>query len=491
MRDDQRRQHLVDSNPWWRAASAGEDPTAWTTHQRILRSRQDYDLGYRPGILDDVRTGPITDLLVVLTGPRRIGKSVALLDTAAELCARPDLDPRQVVYLPCDGMSAQDVRRCLVLARELTRAIDFDLPQPQPRVWLLDEISGVSGWTATLKLARDTTDFGGDTVVATGSRWTAGEDVQGNLLAGRAGTTPGRRTRLLLPMTFRDYMIASRRQTPPLDAVHVSDLQSPEVARALDAIAFDVDAYDLAWQDYLTCGGFPRAVAEHTRNGVVSDNYLGDLKSWLRTDVDPEGPQDSVPRLLSTLAERATSPLNIAHTAEELGYGSRSAAERRLNRLVSSHAALWCPRRDGDKIVVGAQSKLYLTDPILASLPSRLRSGMPVPDMTRLTEMAIGVVMARAIDDLEESRWISGDTIGYARTAREGEVDLAPITVPSAAGPVTTVPLESKWVGHGWKGEAKTMTGKYGRGILATKSVLDVSGDVWAVPAPLVALLLQ
>lgn len=489
MRDDQRRQRLVDANPWWRAANAGEDPTAWAAHQRILRSRADYDLGYRPNILDDVRAGPVTDLLAVLTGPRRIGKSVALLDTASALCARSDLDPRQVTYLPCDGMNAQDVHRSLVLARELTRAIDFD--QPQPRVWLLDEISGVSGWTATLKLARDTTEFGRDTVIATGSRWAAGEDVQGNLFAGRAGTTSGRRTRLLLPMTFRDFLVASRRQVPALNSVHISDLQRPDVARALDSVAFDIDAYDLAWQDYLSCGGFPRAVAENARNGAVSDNYLGDLKSWLRTDVDPEGSQDSVPRLLSTISERATSPLNIANAAEELGYRSRDIAERRLNRLVSSHAALWCPRREHGKHIVGAQSKLYLTDPLLAHLPSRLRSGMPAPDMTRLTETTIGVAMARAIDDLEEGRWVSGDTIGFARTAREGEVDLGPITVPSAAGPVTTVPIESKWVDHGWKGEAKTIDGKFGGGILATKSVLDVTGRVWAVPAPLVALLLQ
>lgn len=489
MRDDQRRQHLVASNPWWHAANAGNDPTAWTAHQRILRYRQDYDLGYRPAILNDIRTRPLTDLLVVLTGPRRIGKSVALLDTAAELCARPDLDPRQVVYLPCDGMNSQDVRRCLVLARELTRSIDFD--QPRARVWLLDEISGVSGWTSTLKLARDTTDFGGDTVIATGSRWAASEDVEGNLFAGRAGTAHGRRTRLLLPMTFREFLIAARREAPGLEAAHVSELQSLPMARALEAVAFNIDAYDLAWQDYLTCGGFPRAVAEYTRNGAVSSNYLNDLKSWLRTDVDPEGQQDSVPRLLSMLAERSTSPLNIANIGEELGYRTRDIAERRLNRLVSSHAALWCPRRDGDRLVSGARSKLYLTDPLLASLPSRLRTGMPAPDMTRLTEMAIGVAMARAIDDLEEGRWVSGDTIGYVRTASDREIDLGPITVPSAAGPVSTVSIESKWVDHGWKSEAMTLYGKFGRGILATKSVLDMTGSVWAVPAPLVALLLQ
>jgi uncharacterized protein len=93
---------------------------------------------------------------------------VALLDTAAALCARRDVDARQVIYLPCDGMAAQDVHRCLVLGRELTRSIDRD--QPHPRAWLLDEVSGVTGWTSVLKLARDNTAFGNDTVIATGRR---------------------------------------------------------------------------------------------------------------------------------------------------------------------------------------------------------------------------------------------------------------------------------------------------------------------------------
>jgi hypothetical protein len=52
------------------------------------------------------------------------------------------------------------------------------------------------------------------------------------------------------------------------------------------------------------------------------------------------------------------------------------------------------------------------------------------------------------------------------------------------------VPIESKWVDSGWRGEARVIDGKYGRGIMATKSMLDLEGDVWAVPAPLVALLL-
>jgi uncharacterized protein len=104
--------------------------------------------------------------------------------------------------------------------------------------------------------------------------------------------------------------------------------------------------------------------------------------------------------------------------------------------------------------------------------------------MTRLTEMAIGVALARAIDDLDEGRWVTGDTIGYAKTSGDREVDLGPVTVPSANGPVTTAPLESKWAEQGWKAEARTIDAKFGRGILATKSALDTTGSTWAVPAP-------
>jgi predicted AAA+ superfamily ATPase len=292
-------------------------------------------------------------------------------------------------------------------------------------------------------------------------------------------------------MTFRDYLTASRPELARPAPVHLSDLQGPDTANVLDSVAFDLDGYDLAWQDYLTCGGFPRAVAEHTRIGAVSTTYLNDLRSWLRADVDPDRPQDSVPRLLDGISQRATSPLNVTATSTALGYPSRDIFDRRLNRLVSSHAAIWCPRREGEQVVAGAQAKLYLTDPLLATLPSRLRTGLPGPDMTRLTEMTIGVALARAIDDLEEGRWVTGDTIGYVRTSGDHEVDLGPVTVPSANGPVVTVPLESKWVEHGWKGEARTVDGKFGRGILATKALMDTTGKVWAVPAPLLALLLQ
>ena len=54
-----------------------------------------------------------------------------------------------------------------------------------------------------------------------------------------------------------------------------------------------------------------------------------------------------------------------------------------------------------------------------------------------------------------------------------------------------TTPIEAKWVSHGWRSEARAIEGKFGRGIVATKNITNLSHASWALPAPLVALLLQ
>jgi len=486
MRDDIIRARLVDANPWWRTTATGRNPTAWARDDQVLRNRGPFDLGYRPDVLDDVMHGAVDDKLVVLRGPRRVGKSVLLKDVVYALCGRPDIDPRQIIYLPTDAMRASDLNRVAVIGRDLTRSIEL-----ARRVWLLDEITSVVDWTATIKYLRDNTPFGEDTVVCTGSSWDHTAEVERDLLAGRAGRHAARRLRLLLPMRFRDVVATTSRNVPLPQPVAPWDLQSHGVAVAARDAELFTDVLDLAWQSYLTSGGFPRAVAEQHRDGQVSDAFVGDLVAWLHRDVDPEQPEDSAALLLDELARRSVSPLNRTAAAHALNYTSRQTFDVRLARLLASFAAFWCPQVDERGIrVAGAQSKLYLVDPLLAWLGSRARAGLAAPDFTRLTENALAVAMARAIDDLQPGRWSTQDTIGYLRTARGNEVDFAPVAVPTSAGVEHTTPLESKWVTDGWRGDARVIKNKLGRGVLATRNVVDVGGPTWALPAPLVALLL-
>jgi uncharacterized protein len=490
VRDDEIRGRLGQVNPWWRAVATQGDPCAWAAEDRVLRDRARYDLGYRAQTLADLATEPLDDRLILLRGPRRVGKSVVLKDTALALCRRDDVDPRQIIYLPADAMTARDLTRAIVLGRELTRSVDTG-QSPARRVWLLDEVTGIDDWTSTLKYQRDNTAFGDDTVVCTGSSWSDTGEVERDLLAGRSGSGAARRVRLLHPMRFGDVLAATRPDLPRPETVETWRLQGDTARRIVADLELFADDLDLAWQSYLTSGGFPRAVAEHTRTGFVGRAFLEDLEAWLHRDVDRDGPLDSIPRLLAELHARCTSPLNRSATATELSYPNRQTFDLRLNRMVRNFAAVWCHQiTDRGERVSGAQSKLYLADPLLSWLGHHLRAGTPPPDMTALSEAALAVHLAIAVDNRQPGRWINGDAIGYVRTSRGGEIDFGPLPVPTSAGTALTTPLEGKWVTRAWRPEALSTEHKFGGGILATKNITDLGHPAWAVPAPTVALML-
>ncbi|MGH9098671.1 MAG: hypothetical protein ACRDV8_00365, partial [Acidimicrobiales bacterium] len=132
-------------------------------------------------------------------------------------------------------------------------------------------------------------------------------------------------------MTGRDVPIPS--------SVNPWELQETSVRRIIEGLEIFTDDLDLAWQAYLTSGGFPRAVTEYHRKDQVSDAFLHDLEAWLHRDVDPDSSEDSVPKLLGALEQRCTSPLNRTDLAQDLGYATRQVLDRRLVRLVHALAA--------------------------------------------------------------------------------------------------------------------------------------------------------
>jgi predicted AAA+ superfamily ATPase len=487
MRDDEIRTRLRENNPWWQAVASAGDPVAWASADRSLVARQSFDLGYRSNLLHDVVTGELDDKLVVLRGPRRVGKSVLLKDTAVALCGRQDIDPRQLIYVALDGMTIADLRRVLRLGRELTRSMG-----DERRIWLLDEVTAIKGWTAELKYQRDNTPLGNDTVVCTGSSWEGTSNVERDLLAGRSGERSVRRSRVLHPMSLREVLIATNRAIPTFEKLRPWELQTPIARRLAESLEPFIDELDLAWQSYLTSGGFPRAVAENHNSGIVSDSFLEDLAAWLHRDVDPDAHEDSVPRLLSAIEQHCSSPLSRNMLSQELGYADGNGLDVRLNRLTYAYAALWCHQIDvnGERIR-GSQSKMYLADPLLAWIGPRLRSGLPSPDFTRLTEAALAIALARAVDDLQSGRWNSDDSIGYLRTGGGKEIDFSKVPIPSSAGIKFSVPMESKWVSSGWRAEARTIEGFFASGVVATRTILDTNNLSWAFPAAIVALLLE
>jgi hypothetical protein len=481
MRDDELREWLRDRNPWWRAAAPTADPVGWVQVDATLRDAATLGIDYRPPILADVRPGG----LYLIRGPRRVGKSVALKRYAADLLGQREVHPAQVIYLTVDEFDARALRRALRLGRDLTAVAG-----ERPRYWLIDEITAVAGWTAVLKSARDSTPLGNDTVVLTGSSAHGLAEARRALGAGRVGHVRDP-FRLLLPMSFRDFARAVGREMPELPVVGVGVAQSPELAEALTGVLPFVDELDLAWQAYCEVGGFPRAVGEFRRDGAVSAEFGTDLVAWLAPDVFPDDPPESVLHLLSVLGQRMSAPLNIRATAQELRMG-RERFTTRLNRLLTTFGAIDCPQVNGyGSPIAGAQSKLYLADPLIAGLPALVEEGLATPDMAVRTEAALAATLARAMEQAYPGRFMDGRAIGYARTGAGGEVDFAPMPIRIHGVARSTIPVESKWVSDGWRPGARAIEGKYGQGFVATKSVLDTSHPAWAFPVGALAMLLE
>jgi hypothetical protein len=76
---------------------------------------------------------------------------------------------------------------------------------------------------------------------------------------------------------------------------------------------------------------------------------------------------------------------------------------------------------------------------------------------------------------------MSASEIMYERTSTT-EIDFV--------GAAIEVPFESKYVERSWRCGTRAIATRYGRGILATRNILDTGGDVWAVPTSVVVWLL-
>lgn len=468
MRDFERRQHLLDHNEWWKS------PTRWEQRDPDLReARLNPIRSYDPRPLDDLEAGS----LYLLMGPRRAGKSVAVKRAIVNLCRR-GVDPRRITFCPCEGLTAQDLRRVIKLAIDLTPGIGDD-----DRYWFFDEITFVSKWVETLKQLRDQTALRTGCVVATGS---SGATLRGALggLGGREGPSGG--VRLLLPMGFRAFvheLYPDLASNLPTEQTPLSDIQTEVTRRYLNPLMVHVDDVTLAWERYLTIGGFPRAVADALEGVDVCVNTASGFWNILIGDIlhVRSMSERDVKALLRRLVEGIGAPLNVASVAQKLSIGSYNTVEDRISRLAASFY-IWrvSTTRDGVKPVEGGQSKLYFIDPLIARLPSLRDKKIPEPDITYMSEQQVGMCLQRATSRTDLLAIMDEAALLVRRNPDSGsEIDYV--------GGLLGAPVESKYVSQKWKPERHALEEHYHRGIVATRDILDLTDDIWAVPAGLLA----
>ncbi len=359
--------------------------------------------------------------------------------------------------------------------------------EPEDRYWFFDEITYVGGWATALKQLRDQTSLRSGCVVATGSSGAKLREARGEL-GGREGAAGG--VRLLLPMGFRDFtreLYPTLAANLPAKAYALDDVQSEAMRRQLEPLAVYVDEVTLAWERYLSIGGFPRAVADALRQVEVGSGTANSLWNVLAGDVLHVGSMSDrdVKALLRRLVTCMGSPLNVAAIAKSLNIGARNTVDNRIDRLCASFYA-WraATTRDGMTVAHSAQSKLYFVDPLIARLPSLRDRSIAPPDVTYLSEQQLGVSLLRNIARTDYPPILDEAAVMVRRNPRTGsEIDFV--------GPLLRIPIESKYVSQNWRKERKALNEHYGRGIVATRDILDVDEEIWAVPAGLLAWMVE
>lgn len=463
MADAQLRELLLDRNHWWR------DADAWRRDDPYLREAAAAPFEYRPEPLADIAPPGV----YVLTGPRRVGKSLELRRAIARLFDG-GVTPRNIIYCSCDTFSKQDLRRVFVVGRNLTRTAEG------PRYWMVDEITAVRDWPAVIKDLRDDTALHDDCLVLTGSSAREFRQATKNLAGRRGGVRDS--DRLLLPMSFRTFCGAiGVVGVPALGPFAPRDLMSRGARAAYDELEVWSDELTQAWESYLLIGGFPRSVRDFINHGDVQEDFINDMWDVIRGEaIRATSLSDTeILTFLARVGETMTSRLNASAVAREAGLGNNHRVNDRINDLFFAFLAWQIFQNNDGKPNTRAHRKVYFTDPLISRIAHHLNSRHYRPDDTRLSEQQIGLLVARAIERQRRGSFLAADGVLYERTATDNEIDFV--------GPDLGLPIESKYVNSGWKREAQTAEAAYGRGILATRSVYDTSEEVWAVPAGVLA----
>ena len=458
------QQMLAATNRWWR------DPIGWATKDPDLREASHAPFDYRAGVLRDFTRGG----LYVLRGPRRVGKTVELKRTIEELLAS-GVNPRCITHMAVDGLRARDLGM-------LVDAADSLMPDEDGRFWLIDEITGITdGWPGRIKWLRDNdARFRSDTVVLTGSSASNLTEAT-KALAGRRGAAEAT-DRVLLPMGFRSFVSLACPEPPPAAPGPwcLTEATVEAMTEACRILAPWLGALIRAWDDYLRIGGFPAAVAAHAARREDPLALRAGLMDVIHGDAfrSADWSRAQTRRLLTLLEDGLCSPCNISSLVNQTGV-AHGTIKLRLSELREAFVIWPCYREDRLRPKTGAQAKLYFSDPIYTQL-----AGSGATEFSRLSEQQLGLALLRAAERAAPGAHLDFEQVLHHRSRTGREIDFVG---PGFGG----LAIESKHVDGGWRRAAQTLKASPWRGVVATRSELDLSNEVAAVPAALLAWLLD
>lgn len=394
-------------NPWWSSKEIPEPIKSF--------KKRNYFHFFLPLVLESK-----VKRAVVLMGPRRVGKTIMLLQAIQELITSHKTDPRRICYISIENPYFHNIplERLFELARKASGVKEHDN-------WyaFFDEIQYLKNWEVHLKSLVDsysTTKF-----VASGSAAAALK-----LKSNESGA--GRFTDFMLPpLTFYEYIHLSGYE----NLIHLTHNESNFLAASTDLNTTDIKALNRHFIDYINFGGFPEVVLNETLRKNPARYIQGDIidKVLLRDLPSLYGIEDvqELNSFFSFIAYNSGNEFSYENMTKLSGV-DKITIKKYLTFLEAAYLIKIIHRIDNNakRFKRAVSFKIYLTNPAL-------RSGLFSP--LAGDDDAIGAMVETAIFSQWQVQELNN--LFYARW-NDGEVDM--ITIDPGTFKIQTA-TEIKW----------------------------------------------
>lgn len=380
---------LERDNPWW------QEPTACLALQRAL-PRRDYFAPFTKLARDTaIRRATI------LMGPRRIGKTVMLLQLIVELLDG-GTSPGNVLYASIDAPIYTE----LPLEKFVRLLIENERFDPEvPAFVIFDEIQYLKNWERHLKDLVDA--YPNVKFVASGSAAAALRLASTESGAGRFSDFT------LPPLSFAEFLNFIGREKSLIRRHDASDGGPTRFA------CDDIEALNDEFLRYLNFGGFPEAVTnqavrenqnQFVRNDIIDKVLLKDLPALYGIQNIQE-----LNRLFSFIAYNTGQELSLSAVASKMEI-SKPTVSRYIEYLVSAFLIMKVGRVDASAKSLKRETsfKPFLTN---TSMRSAVFSPVEEANSDLIGHLAESAIL---------SQWSHSPLRGMLKYARweKGEIDL-------------------------------------------------------------------
>lgn len=273
-----------------------------------------------------------TEIIKVITGVRRSGKS-CLMRTIAQEIQENGVSPDNIIYLDLDKRENRNIKTC----DQLEKLIETNSVKDGTKYLFIDEVQNVAGFEEVINAFRNDGDF---SIFITGSN--------SYLLSGELVTKlTGRYIEFeLFPLNFQEYLGMKSFFNKPV---------SQNIVQEFD--------------NYLMEGGFPKAVQYDSIqdkktyiSGVISEIFEKDIKR--RVKIRNVSVFQKIQQYLINNFGATTSLTNMLEALEKSGTKIKRETLNRYIRILCDAKILYeCDRFDlKSKKSISGEKKYYLSD---------------------------------------------------------------------------------------------------------------------------------